>query len=240
MMRVSSNLSSPLHAGQTRMALSSSSITGSPPLHVALEPGERPGQAIVERGSRRPTEDGLGARGVEYAAPLLARARGRVPGRGADTRQLRQPPVELVDGGLESGTDVRDAGRIGAAERAGDRVGHVLDEDVVARLLAVAVNEAGLAGQQSMTEDGDDAGLAVRVLARTVHVRQTQRERRAAGQSRPALEVALGGDLGYAIGRRRPGRVILRRGQDVGVAVGGAAGRGVHHATDTRPPRRLE
>src|SRR5881628_2492785 len=170
MMRVSSNLSSPLHAGQTRMACTNASIIGSPPLHVALEPGERPGQAIVERGSRRPTQDGLGARGVEHAAPLLARTRRRVPGRGADTRQLRQPPIELVDGGLESGTDVRDAGRIGAAERAGDRVGHVLDEDVVARLLAVAVDETRLAGQQPMTEDGDDAGLAVRILAWAVDV----------------------------------------------------------------------
>src|SRR6058998_3653372 len=102
MMRVSSNLRSPLHAGQTRMALSSSSITRSPPFHVALEPRERPGQAIVEGRARCPPQDGLGAGGVEHTPALLARARRRAPGRGADPGELCQPPVDLVDGGLET------------------------------------------------------------------------------------------------------------------------------------------
>src|SRR2546430_11552501 len=77
MMRVSSNLRSPLHAGQTRMALSSSSITRSPPLRIALEPGECPGQAVVEHRARRPSEDGLRPCGVEHAPPLLTLTRGR-------------------------------------------------------------------------------------------------------------------------------------------------------------------
>src|SRR5437867_7563375 len=166
MMRVSSNLRSPLHAGQTRMALSSSSITRSPPLRIALEPGECPGQAVVEHRARRPSEDGLRPCGVEHAPPLLTLARGCVPGRRADPGELRQPPVQLVDRGLEARADVRDAGRRMTAERARDRVGHVLDEDVVARLVAVAVDETRLTGEQPMTEDRDDAGLAVRILDR--------------------------------------------------------------------------
>src|SRR5262244_3597734 len=105
MMRVSSNLRSPLHAGQTRMALSSSSITRSPPLRVAFEPRERPGQAIVEGRARCPPQDRLGARRVEHASPLLAGTCRRTPGGGADSGQLRQAPVDLVDGGLDARAD---------------------------------------------------------------------------------------------------------------------------------------
>src|SRR3989442_7191815 len=165
MMRVSSNLRSPLHAGQTRMALSSSSITRSPPLRVALEPGERPGQAVVEHRARRPSKDGLRPYGVEHAPPLLTLARGCVPGRRADPGELRQPPVQLVDGGLEARADVRDASRCMTAERARDRVGHVLDEDVVAGLVAVAVDETRLAREQPLAEDRGDGGLAVTILS---------------------------------------------------------------------------
>src|SRR5881628_2024341 len=240
MMRVSSNLRSPLHAGQTRMALSSSSITRSPPLRIALEPGECPGQAVVEHRARRPSEDGLSPCGVEHAPPLLTLTRGCVPGRRANPGELREPPVQLVDRGLEARADVRDAGRRMTAERAGDRVGHVLDEDVVARLVAVAVDETRLAGEQPMTEDRDDAGLAVRILTWAVDVGQAKRERRAPRQSRPALEVAFGGDLRDSVGRCGPGRVIFRRGQDVGIAVSGATGRRVHDAADARAPRRLQ
>src|SRR5262245_29625550 len=156
MMRASSKMSSPLQAGQTRMALSSSSIIRSPPFQVALEPGERPGQAVVERGARRPLQDGLGAAGVEHAASLLAGARRRASRCDTDARQLRQPAVELVDRGLAAGRDVGDAGRVVAGDGTNDRVGDVLDEDVVTRLLAVAIDETRLTGQEPVTEDGDD------------------------------------------------------------------------------------
>src|SRR5437870_8209461 len=146
MMRASSKMSSPLQAGQTRMALSSSSIIRSPPFRVALEPGERPGQAVVKRGSRRPSEDGLGAAGVEDAPSLFPGPPQRASRCDTDAGQLRQPAVELVDRGLTARRDVGDAGRVGAGDGANDGVGHVLDEDVVARLLAVAGHDARLAG----------------------------------------------------------------------------------------------
>ena len=82
-------------------------------------------------------------------------------------------------------------GRVGL-ERQQVRAHDVADEDVVARLLAVAVHGDGLAAQHLPAEDRDDAGLAVRVLARAVDVGVAQRDEREAvlGLEEVAVELA--------------------------------------------------
>ena len=82
--------------------------------------------------------------------------------------------VELVHRGLDAGADVAEHARapVGGPD---ERVDDVVDVDEVAGLLAVAEDGAGLAGEQPPGEDGDDAGLAVRVLTGAVDVGQGQR-----------------------------------------------------------------
>ena len=111
---------------------------------------------------------------------------------GASTPQAaRMWPNSWFDVGLDAGADVERA-RVGVGSPA-PQVGahHVADEDVVARLLAVAVDRRLLAAQQLHREDRDHAGLAVRVLARAVDVARSAARR----TSRPyigavAVEVA--------------------------------------------------
>src|SRR5262245_17139515 len=79
MMRASSNRKSPLQAGHTRMALSSSSIMpassgGScarrscrPPQELAAEPREGRAQPLLDVDARLPTEEGAGPRDVRLA-----------------------------------------------------------------------------------------------------------------------------------------------------------------------------
>src|SRR5262249_8302347 len=81
--------------------------------------------------------------------------------------------------------------------------------DVVARVLAVPVDDRLLAGKQLQAEDGHDAGLAVRVLARPVDVRVAQGDVLQAVLDAVAMQVVLEAELGHAVGGHRPGRVAL-------------------------------
>src|SRR5262249_4191741 len=129
-------------------------------------------ETLVECCARAPPEERLGAGRVEDTAPLLAGLRRGVLGGAIYAGQARQAPVQLVDRRLGACADIRDAGRVRERHPAGDRVGNIPDVDVVARLLPVAVDDARFAGEKSRREDGTDAGLARRVLARAVDVRQ--------------------------------------------------------------------
>ena len=133
-----------------------------------------------------------------------------------------------MDGGLAPGADVQEqaaALRRGAHEGVDD----VVDEDVVARGLAVAEDLARLTGQQPRREDRHDARLAVRVLPRPVHVRESERRELDLVQLAVGDEVVVARLLRHAIRRQRMLRVRLLDGQvaRVDVAVDRAAARGV-------------
>ncbi len=79
-------------------------------------------------------------------------------------------------------------------------------------------------GQEPVGEDRDDPGLAMRALARAVDVGVAQ-----TGRIEPVLlivekEIALAGELGHAVGRERSNGVAFIGGEDILLAVDGAAG----------------
>ena len=83
--------------------------------------------------------------------------------------------VQLAHVALPRCSDVELARVRGIAGRAGERVGDVEHEDVVARGRAVAEDLGRPLRDHRGREDRDDTGLTVRVLTRPVDVRQAQR-----------------------------------------------------------------
>ena len=79
--------------------------------------------------------------------------------------------VELLHARLDAGADVDDE-PAALVRRAHERVDDVVDEHEVAGLLAVAEDRGPRAVEHHAGEDRDDAGFAVRVLARAVDVRE--------------------------------------------------------------------
>src|ERR1019366_183377 len=139
------------------------SIRASGRRRCPTEPRRRPAEAVRKRYESRHAESRAALRDVENAAHLLAALRRsapcgtRRPARGGDE------VVELVHRRLDTAAHVDHAGdpsRGGRQVRPHD-VGH---EDEVARLLAVSVDEALLAGEELFHPDADDAGLAPAVL----------------------------------------------------------------------------
>ena len=110
--------------------------------------------------------------------------------------------VEIVDAGLVAGADVEHQAA-SPPGRPGKGVDDVVDEDEVAGLAAVAVDGAGLAGQEPAGEDGHHSGLSVGVLAGAVHVGQGQ------GGELEVVQLPVGGQvvaddlLGHPVGRER-------------------------------------
>src|SRR5919106_281178 len=133
----------------------------------ARVPAEGLGEALVELDPRPPAELRRDQGRIERAASELT---------GTQRLELRLErgagcPLEALeereDGRLAAPADVEDPRRSrlgGEDERARD-VGRV---HVVAGLAAVAEHRRPLAREQAPTEDGDDARLPVRVLARAV------------------------------------------------------------------------
>ena len=101
---------------------------------------------------------------------------------------------------------------------------------VVARLQAVAEDARRLAAQQPLGEDGDDAGLALGVLARAVDVGVAQDQRLEVAEAAVGEQVELDGELAAAVGRQRPRRVVLVAGERLLLAVDGAAAAGEEDA----------
>ena len=115
---------------------------------------------------------------------------------------LAERGVEIGDGRFDAGADVEDAVEIelrGGHVRAHD----ILHEDVVARLLAGAVDAGLLPVQKRAGEDRHDAGLSVLPLPRTVDVRVTQRHGLDAVDLAEEAEVLIDGQLGAAVRRER-------------------------------------
>ena len=164
---------------------------------------------------------------------------------GAQRRQLtfhdrlRLGSQQLEDVGhrrLDAGRDVEDAGLADGGE---ERLRHVVHVDVVACGLAETEEGRGGAAPQSVAEDRDDTGLAVRTLARAVHVPQSANRVGDAGSLPPGGYVCLSGPFGGAVGRDRGRQRVLGSRQRRPIAVQCPARRGEDDRR-TMPRGRLQ
>src|SRR5207244_7520629 len=110
-----------------------------------------------------------------------------------DSRRGGAEAVQVEDARCDPRPDVVDAGaRLRRTEERGRDVAHV---DEVAHLGSVSVDLGGLAAREAVEEDGDNAALERRTLARPVDVRRAERDVTRAVQAVPAGEVLLPGEL---------------------------------------------
>jgi len=110
--------------------------------------------------------------------------------------------VEEVEHGSGGAcADVEDARR--PLQRGQRRRSDVADVDVVSLLRAVAEDVRRLPARELPQEDGDDARLAVRVLARPVDVAEAERRMLASVEAVVGRQVLLPGELGRPVLRER-------------------------------------
>ena len=122
------------------------------------------------------------------------------------------PPArleELVHGRLGAGADVE--GASGLPDRGEYRGDDVADVDEVACLLAVAVDGDALAAAKPVDEDRDDAAFELRQLPRPVDVCEPEGDMPRPVEAIPGRQVLLGRQLGRAVRRDWPPRVVLPR-----------------------------
>src|SRR5437762_4408535 len=131
---------------------------------------------VAQGGLGLPSELVTRSSDVEARALDLAQAgRGELRFEVVAAALLLQDRDQVEHAGLPAGPDVDRAADV-APVRCGEvRRDDVADEHVVARLAAVAVDRRAPAVHQPAAEDGDDAGLAERVLAGPVDVAVAQR-----------------------------------------------------------------
>ena len=155
----------------------------------------------------------------------------------------RRRPEALEEGHdrrLDTGAHVHGPTHVDPLEREPGGFGDVPHVDVVSRLEPVTVDDAGLTPQEALREDGDDACLAVRVLARPIDVGQAQDDPAESVERLPASEVELGRHLRDAVRGDGPGGMVLGRRDHVRVAVARAARRHVDDAPHAELPTSLE
>jgi glucosyl-dolichyl phosphate glucuronosyltransferase len=154
---------------------------------------------IGQRRGGPPPEFLRGPLPVERTAQELSWARWREYRLAAAAGKPCHQRGELKHVGLYPGADVPDAGLavVGRRQEGRHAIGHV---DVVARLLAVAVDGEGLALKGVDGVDRDHAGLTGCALAGAVHVRKTQDGMRGAEEPVVQADVLLGTVLRHAIG----------------------------------------
>src|SRR3954471_21080313 len=137
---------------------------------LAFEVFEGAGHALFEGRERLPAEVDRSAAGIEGAALDLAGARWGVLRGLLEPRELGHHVEELLHARLDTRADVQHESAA-LVDRTHERVDDIVDIDVVARLRAVTEDQRTLAVEQPAREDRDHARLAVRILARAVHVR---------------------------------------------------------------------
>ncbi len=147
--------------------------------------------------------------------------------------------MQLTVRRFDAGADVEPLPAAGVAGRPDERVHDVVDEDIVAGVAAVPEDLGGLTREQRLGEDRHHAGLAVRILARAIHIRRGDVRAVQAVQVAEGVQVDLARHLARGIrrrgvGRHRLGSRVPRRG-----AVDGSARGGVHDLADMRPAGRL-
>src|SRR5579862_6220018 len=144
--------------------------------------------------------------GIELRVPRVARALRRALDRRLESGQLDERAVDLVHARLRSRSDYVRLARAGF-ERCQIRGSHILDEDVIARLVAVPIDAHRHAGEELSDENRDDAGFTVGVLARSVDVAVAQRGEIEVASFPKEAKIVLADHLRYTV--RRAG--ILRR-----------------------------
>src|ERR1700733_10857552 len=159
-----------------------------------------------------------------YGALLFAAARRRMLGLGRKIGDASERRVEIVHVGLEAGADVDCESRRTRFRRRHHGPYHIANVNVVARLRAIAVNRHGLAVENFPAKDRDDAGFAVRILARAVHVAESQREVIDSVLDLVEEEIGFGCQLGDAVRTHRAFRMILGARKLILLAVNRAAG----------------
>src|SRR5262249_39442164 len=195
-------------------------------------------EAIAERHLGTPPEDVGGAADVDHAAALLARLRRAVPHLGPAAGDLEQRARELIHVGLDPRANVHRSRGI-ALQREQAHACDITHEHVVPGLLAVAGEGAGLAAQHPAAEDPHPPRLAVRILARSVHVGVAERDERHAVLREVEVTVQLPRALADAVRADRPGRVRLGCRERLLLAVYRAAGRNEEHLLYSRLARRF-
>ena len=169
--------------------------------------GPRPPRSPPREGSTTSSRDearpSLGSRALRCSSPGRAGAVARdevAPGGG------RHELVELGHRGLLAGADVEHE-TAAPTRRAGEGVHDVVDVDVVAVWLPSPKMTHWPPGDEVAGEDRDDAGLAVRVLARAVDVGERE------GGELEAVQLA-----GRRPGSRSPPSSTRRRARAAGAA----------------------
>src|ERR1700685_52629 len=179
-----------------------------------------------------PAEFYLGTRRRYDGALLFAGTRSRVLGLGREIGDRGNRRIKIVHVGLEAGADVECDSRRARFRRADHGSHHVADVNVVARLRAGAVDCDGLAVEDFAAENRDDARLTVRVLARAVHIAESQRQVIDAVLDLVKKQVRLGRQLGDTVRTHRAFRMLLGARKLVLLAVNRAAARSKDHALE--------
>src|SRR5438094_4892888 len=137
--------------------------------------------------------------------------------------QDRQLAKQVVDRDRDAGADVIRAS-VAFVQGREVRCRDVPDMQHVARLVSIAVDRHRLAFDHPAGKDCDHAAfLGEEVLARAVDVGVAKRRESEAEGALERAEVLLERKLGRAVRRKRPDRVVLAGGDDVGLAVESAA-----------------
>src|SRR5262245_11104066 len=123
------------------------------------EPLIRARETLVERHPWLPAERLLGERGIDDAAPLLARLGGAVRGGERLSRKGNELRRQRHHVGLAARADVHRPDVV-AVERRQIGAHQILDEHVVAGLPAVAVDARCLAADELFAENRHHAGFA--------------------------------------------------------------------------------
>src|SRR5215203_3132187 len=156
------------------------------PIKVAIYP---PAQIRARCKSERPKARGIGDQGPHLARPELAwkKRRDRL------AQAIREESGQVPYGDRLPGPNVEDLpirARIDGYEQVRPR--HVLDEDQIARLPAILVDDRRQIIGEAGAEDGDDPGIGVEQrLPRTVGGGVAERNRRDARGSSPADDQPL-------------------------------------------------
>ena len=145
-----------------------------------------------------------------------------------DVRPDRLDDVE--DGAPSSRPEVVGAFGVRTLEQAEQPVDDVVDVDVVARLPAAAVHRRGEALNGEAAEDRDNAGLAERILPRSIDVAGSRRYASEPVEACKQPQILFRAELGQAVRRLRHRLHVLRCRQQVGLPVDRAAAGNVDDA----------
>ena len=201
-----------------------------PMFRLQLRDGPR--QAIRQGGTRLPPQLSGDASGIQGTAALFTGHGGGVFGVGEVASEPLQMSEQAVDRGLDAGADVENT-LVARAYRQNVGVNHVVKENKIARLPAIAVDAHGLAVQEAFRKHGDHAGFAAMTPRGAVHVGVTQGKKRQTVHQLETAQVVFAGQFGDTVRRDGPQWVVLVRREMFLLSVNGAAAGSEYKTFDT-------